>query len=60
MNDTVRIERPMFSRRKNDDGGRVKLDPRGNLVLVKTRASDAQESPDLAAPALETNRTHAD
>ena len=50
MSDTVRIERPMFSRREKDNGGRIKLDPRGDLVLVKTRASDSEALPDLTAP----------
>ena len=56
MCDTVRIERPMFSRRKLDNGGRVKLDTRGALVLVKTRVGDTQAIPELIAPTIESDR----
>ncbi len=49
MTDTVRIERPMFCRRQNDGGGRVKHDSQGNAVLVRTRISDTQEVPDISA-----------
>jgi hypothetical protein len=46
MNDTVKIERPMSCRRHEDFGGRVKHDPLGNTVKVKTRVHDPQD--DLA------------
>jgi hypothetical protein len=48
LEDTIKIERPMFSRRKGDKGGRVKHDSRGNAVLVKTRAEDSNELPDIS------------
>ena len=52
MTDTVKIERPMFSRRQNDVGGRVKHDPLGSAVLVRTRASDAEELHAVSAVTL--------
>jgi hypothetical protein len=42
-NDTVKIERPMSCRRHEDFGGRVKQDPLGNTVKVKTRVHDPQD-----------------
>jgi hypothetical protein len=48
MNDTVKIKRPMECRRREDLGGRVKKDPQGNMLKIKTRAEDAtDESEDL-------------
>jgi hypothetical protein len=47
MSDTVKIERPLFSRRQSDIGGRVKLDSKGNVLVVKTRVSDMQTLPTL-------------
>jgi hypothetical protein len=61
MTDTVRIERPLFSRRHNDSGGRVKHDCQGNAVVVKTRHSDTQEAPDISpvANSMEPTIAHA-
>jgi hypothetical protein len=54
MNDTVKIERPMSCRRHEDFGGRVKQDPLGNTLKVKTRVYDPQDefagAVDAAAP----------
>jgi hypothetical protein len=52
MNDTVRIQRPMCCRRHEDLGGRVKRDPLGNAIKVKTRAHDSQD--ELELPWLES------
>ena len=46
MNDTVKIERPMCCRRREDLGGRVKRDSLGNAIRVRTRVHDTQD--DLA------------
>jgi hypothetical protein len=43
MSDTVKIERPMFSRRQSDIGGRVKIDGQGKVLVIKTRVGDLQE-----------------
>ncbi len=43
MNDTVRIERPLFCRRSEDLGGRIKQDSQGNSVKVRTRAHDSDD-----------------
>lgn len=43
MSDTVKIQRPIFSRRARDVGGRVVHDPRGNAFLARTRASDSEK-----------------
>ena len=40
MTDTVKIQRPAFSRRSRDAGGRVVHDKRGNAILARTRAND--------------------
>ncbi len=45
MSDTVKIKRPLFCRRREDLGGRIKEDPPGNAVKVRTRAHDSQEDP---------------
>jgi hypothetical protein len=63
MNDTVKIERPMSCRRHEDFGGRVKQDPLGNTVKVKTRVHDAEDdsarSVDAAAaPSPPRDPTH--
>ena len=51
MSDTVIIERPMCCRRHEDLGGRVKQDPLGNVIRVRTRVHDSQD--DLARSWLE-------
>jgi hypothetical protein len=43
MNDTVKIERPMCCRRRDDRGGRIKQDSLGNAICVRTRAHDSQD-----------------
>lgn len=43
MNDTVKIKRPMFCRRQEDIGGRIKADHSGNAVRVRTRVYDSQD-----------------
>jgi len=43
MCDTVKIERPMCCRRHEDLGGRVKHDPLGNTIRVRTRTHDSQD-----------------
>ncbi len=44
MTDTVKIERPLFCRRVEDLGGRVRPDPQGNPTKVKTRTHDLPQS----------------
>ncbi len=51
MNDTVRIERPLCCRRREDLGGRIKRDSLGNTLKVKTRACDSED--DFAHSLLE-------
>ncbi len=46
MNDTVRIERPLFCRRRENLGGRTKQDSLGNAVKVKTRAQELRDDSD--------------
>jgi hypothetical protein len=62
MNDTVKIERPMSCRRHEDFGGRVKQDPLGNTVKVKTRVHDSEDefagSADATATADEKSVPH--
>jgi hypothetical protein len=43
MNDTVKIKRPMCCRRHEDLGGRIKQDPAGNTIRVRTRAHDSHD-----------------
>lgn len=43
MTDTLRIERPLFCRRMEDRGGRLRRDLQGNTVRVKTRIHDSSE-----------------
>ena len=43
MNDTVKIKRPMCCRRHEDLGGRIKQDPLGNPIRVRTRVHDSQD-----------------
>jgi len=43
MNDTVKIKRPMCCRRHEDLGGRIKQDPLGNTIRVRTRVHDSQD-----------------
>lgn len=47
MTDTVKIPRPLHSRRKTDTGGRVGRDERDNVILVRTRNDDEKELPVL-------------
>jgi hypothetical protein len=51
MNDTVKIERPMYCRRHEDLGGRIKRDSLGKTIRVRTRVHDSQD--DLARSWLE-------
>ena len=51
MNDTVRIERPLSCRRREDLGGRTKQDSPGNGDKVRTRAQESQD--DFDDPVLE-------
>ncbi len=44
MSDTVKIERPMACRRREDRGGRIKQDALGNAIKVRTRVHDSHES----------------
>ena len=46
MNDTVKIERPLCCRRREDIGGRIKHDSLGNTIRVRTRVHDSRD--DLA------------
>ena len=46
MSDTVKIQRPMCCRRREDLGGRIKKDSQGNIIRVRTRVHDSQD--DLA------------
>jgi hypothetical protein len=55
MNDTVKIERPIACRRHEDLGGRVKQDPRGNAVKVRTRVHDSEDEFDPSWPELTEN-----
>ena len=43
MCDTVKIKRPLFCRRREDLGGRIREDSPGTVVKVKTRAHDSGE-----------------
>ena len=43
MSDTVKIKRPLFCRRLQDLGGRIKEDLPGNPIKVRTRAHDSEE-----------------
>jgi hypothetical protein len=43
MNDTMKIERPMWCRRHEDLGGRSKQDSLGNPVKVRTRVHDSDD-----------------
>jgi hypothetical protein len=51
MSDTVKIKRPLFCRRRENLGGRIKEDSPGTVVKVRTRAHDAGE--DLSDSLLE-------
>lgn len=51
MSDTVKIKRPLFCRRLQDLGGRIKEDSPGTVVKVRTRAQESGE--DLADSLLE-------
>jgi hypothetical protein len=51
MSDTVKIKRPLFCRRREDLGGRIKEDSPGTVVKVRTRAHDSGE--DLSDSLLE-------
>jgi len=51
MNDTVKIERPMYCRRREDLGGRIKHDSLGDTIRVRTRVHDTQD--DLSSSWLE-------
>jgi len=48
MCDTVKIERPLFCRRREDRGGRLTRDSSGNVVRVKTRAADSLDALELS------------
>ena len=43
MNDTARIERPLFCRRIENRGGRTVVDQDGTPRTVRTRADDGLE-----------------
>lgn len=45
MTDTVKIKRPLFCRRREDLGGRIKEDLPGNTIKVRTRAHDSEDDP---------------
>jgi hypothetical protein len=51
MSDTVKIKRPLFCRRHEDLGGRVKEDLPGNTIKVRTRARESED--DLPSSILE-------
>jgi hypothetical protein len=42
MSDTVKIERPLSCRRREDLGGRIKQDTQGNAIWVRTRVNDTR------------------
>jgi hypothetical protein len=48
MCDTIKIERPLFCRRLEDQGGRLNRDSSGKPVKVKTRAADSRDAPELS------------
>jgi len=49
MSDTVKIERPIFCRRHEDLGGRLKEVSLGTTVKVRTRAHESEDDLSLAA-----------
>jgi len=48
MSDTVKIKRPLFCRRHEDLGGRLKEVSLGNSVKVKTRARESEDDLSLS------------
>ena len=60
MNDTVKIERPIACRRHEDLGGRIKQDPRGNTVKVRTRVHDSEDDFAPSWPELDESTTATD
>jgi len=48
MTDTVKIPRPLFCRRQNDEDGRSTVDATGAHVQIKTRYSDTEELPQIS------------
>ena len=48
MNDTARIERPLFCRRIENRGGRTVVDQDGRRRTVRTRADDGLEESGIA------------
>jgi hypothetical protein len=48
MCDTVKIERPLFCRRREDRGGRSNRDAQGHPIKVKTRAADSLDMLELS------------
>jgi len=52
MSDTVKMPRPVISRRGKQTSGRVEHDSRGNAVWVRSRATDSKELPVSAGLAI--------
>jgi len=48
MSDTVKIKRPLFCRRHENLGGRLKEVSLGNTVKVKTRARESEDDLSLS------------
>jgi hypothetical protein len=55
MSDTVKIKRPIFCRRREDLGGRIKEDPLGTTVKVRTRAHESEDDLSLSEFELTEN-----
>jgi hypothetical protein len=48
MTDTIKIPRPLFCRRQNDEDGRGAVDATGAHIQIKTRYSDTEELPQIS------------